>query len=60
MSLDIAMTHQEAAQAIKAFAEKLQPREKKRELRKDRDIEREGGLMLHSLILHIQFAYDCV
>lgn len=40
MSLDIAMTPQEAAQAIKAFAEKLQPQEKQRELRKGRDIER--------------------
>lgn len=30
----------EVAQAIKAFAEKLQPQEKQRELRKDRDIER--------------------
>jgi len=39
-SLDIAMTHREAAQAIKAFAEKLQTQEKKQELRKDRDIER--------------------
>ncbi len=43
-SLDIAMTPREAAQAIKAFAEKLQAQETKqgpkRESRKDRDIER--------------------